>query len=390
MKKIILLALVCFACVQLPAQKKKNEPEKKEIEYKFTVVKEIPYTSIKNQANSSTCWSFSGMAMLESELIRMGKDSVNLSEMWVVRNSYLEKVEKYIRMHGTINLSPGGSFYDVLHACEVYGIMPEEAYKGLEYGGELHNHDELDRVIENFAKSIVKSKKPTIAWRKILNSILDAYFGPAPEKFMYNGVEYTPKSFAQWLGFNWSDYVSLTSFTHHPFYQEFVIEIPDNWAFSKSWNLPLDEFMSIFDYAIENGYSIAWGADVSEKSFSRDMATWPEEKKGEMVGTDQARWTGQKAKDEKQQLDKEKEVTQENRQEGFDNYQTTDDHGMQIVGIVKDQFGRKYYKVKNSWGVGGKYEGFLYVTEAFVRAKTINIVLNKGGIPAEIRQKLKL
>jgi bleomycin hydrolase len=390
MKKVFLLALAGFFCFQLSAQTKKTEPEKKEIEYKFTVEKELPYTSIKNQASSSTCWSFSGLAMIESELLRIGKDTVDLSEMWVVRNTYMGKVEKYVRMHGSLELSGGGSFEDVLYVCENYGMVPEEAYRGLEYGTEMHSHGELDRIISEFGKSIVKSRTPTIAWKRALSAILDAYLGPAPEKFMYKGVEYTPKSFAKSLGLNFDDYVSITSYTHHPFYKHFILEIPDNWAFASSWNVPLNEFMSIFDYAINAGYTIAWGSDVSERSFSRDMATWPEEKKGEIVGTDQARWTGQRTKEEKVELEKEKVVTQESRQEDFDNYKTTDDHGMQIIGIVKDQFGRKYYKVKNSWGIGGKYVGLLYVTEAFVKAKTMNILVNKNAIPPAVRQKLNL
>lgn len=390
MKKTLLVALACMFTIGAMAQKKKVEPEKKEIEYQFTVLKEIPHTSIKNQANSSTCWSFSGLAMLESEILRIKKDTIHLSPMWVVRNSYIEKVDKYVRMHGNITLSPGGSFHDVLHASETYGMMPMEVYEGLQYGTDKHNHSEVDDIISDFAKNIVKSKTPSTAWRKALVGILDAYFGVAPEKFTYKGVEYTPLSFAKSTGLNWGDYVSVTSFTHHPFYKQFIIEIPDNWSFSNSWNVPLNEFASIFDNAINAGYTIAWGADVSEKSFSRDMATLPEEKKGEMVGTDQAKWTGQKSKDETIQLEKEIEVTQEMRQKWFDNYQTTDDHGMQIVGVVKDQFGRKYYKVKNSWGEGGKYNGYLYVTEAFVLAKTINIVVNKNGIPADVRQKLGL
>ena len=288
-----------------------------------------------------------------------------------------------------MNLAGGGAFHDVKHVFETYGIVPEEAYPGLEYGTEMHNHGELDRIIADFGKNVVKSRTPTTAWKKALTGILDAYLGPAPEKFTYKGVEYTPKSFAQMLGFNFADYQPVTSFTHHPYYKKFILEVPDNWLFATFWNLPLDEFMSIFDYAIEQGYTIAWASDVSEKSFTRDMATLPEEKKKEVIGTDQAKWTKQQAKVETEQLDKEKEVTAESRQKEFDNYQTTDDHGMLIVGIVKDQFGRKYYKVKNSWGTdGGKHAGFLYVTEAFIKAKTTDIEVHKNGIPPAIRQKL--
>lgn len=384
----ILLLGVSFA--QKP--KKAAPSDKKEpLEHVFTVTKEIPHTPIKNQANSGTCWSFSGIGFLESELMRTGhNDTFDFSEMWVVRNIYKEKVVKYVRMHGNINLSPGGSFHDVLHSCATYGIIPAAAYNGLQYGSTTHNHGELDRVIASFGKSIVDGGKLTTGWMSALEGVLTAYLGAIPEKFTYKGVEYTPMTFAQSTGLNMDDYVSITSYTHHPFYQSFILEIPDNWAFGSSYNVPLDDMMAVIDYALENGYSVAWGADVSEKSFSRDVATIPEEKQTDMVGTDQARWTREQAKINTEQLPEEKNITQEMRQDGFDNYETTDDHGMQIIGIAHDQTGKRFYKVKNSWGTGGKYKGYLFASVPYTQYKTMNIVVHKNAIPAALRTKLNL
>ena len=382
LSSILIVSGVCLA-------QKTAKEEKKSVEYKFTVEKEAPCTKVKNQAASGTCWSFSGIGFLESEVLRKGGvDTMLFSEMWVVRNIYKEKLTKYVRMHGKVELAGGGSFFDVLHACQTYGMVPESAYTGLQPGIGSHNHDELDRVMGGLGKTLVESKKPSGLWQKAAEGILDAYLGVAPSKFTVAGIEYTPESYLKATGLNMSDYVSITSFTHHPFYASFILEIPDNWIYEASYNLPADELMAVIDNALNNGYPVAWGSDVSEKSFSRDVATVPDEKVTERVGTDQAKWTGKPARDAVELLPTEKTVTQQMRQDAFDNYETTDDHGMLMVGLAKDQTGKRFYKVKNSWGTGGKYKGFLFASETFVRYKTINIVVHKDAVPNEIRRKL--
>ncbi|MHB9055419.1 MAG: C1 family peptidase [Paludibacteraceae bacterium] len=362
--------------------------------FNFITVKENKITSIKNQANSSTCWSFSGLAFFESELLRMGRPEVDLSEMYVVSKSYTDKADKYVRMNGTINFAPGGSFYDVLYVLKNYGIVPDAEMTGLQYGTDKHNHGELDEITAGLVKSIVKNPNKTIstAWKPAFQGILDSYLGKVPTEFTVNGKKYTPVTYAQSLGLNPDDYVSITSFTHHPFYTKFPIEIPDNWRWSESYNVPLDEFMRIFDNAIENGYTVAWGADVSERGFTRNgIGVLPETKKENLVGTDQAKWIGKQPSTGKYDIKgplKEQTVTQASRQLGFDDYETTDDHGMQIFGIAKDQNGTSYYMVKNSWGTENKYKGIWYVSKPFVMAKTINILIHKDAVPKDIRKKL--
>ncbi|MDR3133468.1 MAG: C1 family peptidase [Prevotellaceae bacterium] len=393
MKKIgIFLLLFPFVAVA------SAQDEKKEEGYVFTPVKELKITPVKNQNRSGTCWSFSGLGFIESELLRLGKGEYDLSEMFIVHHSYSGKAEKYVRLHGDGIFAPGGSFYDVLYVLEHYGIVPESVMNGLQYGEDLHVHSELDALAKAYVEAVIKNsnKKLSPVWRNGFNGILDAYLGKLPETFSYNGKTYTPQSFSQSLGVKAEDYVSLTSFTHHPFYAAFALEIPDNWRWSASYNLPLDEFMSVVDHSIHNGYTIAWGADVSEKGFSRDgIAVIPDVNLAEMSGSDQARWLGlsQKDKDAELYTNKpgyEKVITPELRQQAYDNYETTDDHGMQIYGIAQDQNGTKYYMVKNSWGETGKYKGSLYASEAFVKYKTMNIVVHKNAIPAAVKQKLGL
>lgn len=363
----------------------------------FTTIKENKVTPVKNQANSGTCWSYSGLALFEAELLRMGKPATNLSEMFVVHNSYIDKADKYVRMNGTNNFGGGGSFYDVMHVWKNKGIVPHEAMPGLNYGESLNRHGELDALTESFVKTLIKNpnKKLSSAWRNAFAGIVNAYLGETPNEFSFEGKQYSPQSFAQSLGLNMDDYVSLTSFTHHPFYTKFVIEIPDNWRWAESYNLPLDEFAQVFDHALNNGYSIAWGSDVSEKGFTRNgVAVNPELKVENLPGTDQARWLNISAKEMEEKIFKTKgpqpevKVTQTLRQQGFDNYQTTDDHGMLIYGIANDQNGTKYYLVKNSWGTDNLYKGIWYASESFVMHKTINIVVHKNAIPAELRKKL--
>lgn len=366
--------------------------------YQFTTVKEVKISPVKNQNRTGTCWCFSGLGFLESELLRMGKGEYDLSEMFIVNHSYKDKADKYVRLHGYLNFAQGGSFGDVLYAAKHYGLVPESVMNGLNYGETMHVHGEMESAAANYLKAIIKNpnRKLSTAWKKGFDGIIDAYLGELPEKFTYNGKEYTPKSFAEELGLNIDDYVSLTSFTHHPFYSAFPIEVQDNWRWDLSYNLPIDELMQVFDNAINNGYSVAWASDVSEKGFSRNgVAVAADIESMERSGSDQDRWLGlsqtQKDQEIKKMLEKpcqEIKVTQELRQEEYDNYKTTDDHGMLIYGIAKDQTGKKFYMVKNSWGTDSKYKGTWYASETFVAFKTMNIVVHKNAIPKEIRAKL--
>lgn len=366
--------------------------------YQFTTVKEVKISPVKNQNRTGTCWCFSGLGFLESELLRMGKGEYDLSEMFIVNHSYKDKADKYVRLHGYLNFAQGGSFGDVLYAAKHYGLVPESVMNGLNYGENMHVHGEMESAAANYLEAIIKNpnRKLSTAWKKGFDGIIDAYLGELPEKFTYNGKEYTPKSFAEELGLNIDDYVSLTSFTHHPFYSTFPIEVQDNWRWDLSYNLPLNELMQVFDNAINNGYPIAWASDVSEKGFSRNgVAVAADIESMERSGSDQDRWLGlsqtQKDQEIKKMLEKpcqEIKVTQELRQEEYDNYKTTDDHGMLIYGIAKDQTGKKFYMVKNSWGTDSKYKGTWYASETFVAFKTMNIVVHKNAIPKEIRAKL--
>lgn len=367
--------------------------------YNFSVVKQNPITSVKNQASSGTCWSFSGVGLLESELIRMGKGEFDLSEMYIVRRNYEDKAQKYARLHGNLNFAAGGSFADVIETINEYGIMPEDAYRGLNYGSETHNHGELDKVLKGYMDGIIGARNLSPVWSNAFSAILDTYLGSLPETFAYQGKQYTPHTFKEFLGLKQEDYVSLTSFTHHPFYKPFAIEVPDNWRWANSYNLPIEELMEVMENAIMGGYTIAWASDVSEAGFSREgIAIIPDENATENAGTDQAKWLGLSTRERDANLRArvgtevlaEKHITQEMRQQSFDNYQTTDDHGMQIYGIAKDQNGNKFYMVKNSWGETGPYKGLWYASDPFVRYKTLSVVLHRDAIPAQIAAKLGL
>ncbi len=392
MKKFSSLFASLLLCAAFVAAQETNNA------YRFTVVKENPITSIKNQANSGTCWSFSGVSFLESELLRKGKGTFDLSEMYIVRNNYEDKADKYTRLHGFLNFAAGGSFADVIETLDEYGIVPDAAYTGLRDGETRHNHGEMDKALSGYIKSFADAKTVSPAWKEGFKGIMDAYLGKKPTSFTYNGKTYTPQSFKDFLGLKQSDYVSLSSFTHHPFYIAFAIEVPDNWRWAKSINLPLDEMMEVIDNAIMNGYTVAWASDVSEGGFTRNgLAIIPDENATENAGSDQAKWFGLSEKERLNSISgkigeeilKEKTITQEMRQKAYDNFQTTDDHGMQIYGIAKDQNGNKYYMVKNSWGETGSYKGIWYASEAFVRYKTLSIVVNKESIPIDIAKKIK-
>ncbi|MCG9911220.1 MAG: C1 family peptidase [Flavobacteriales bacterium] len=369
---------------------------KKDGGYKFEVIKAIDATDVQNQNRTGTCWSFSALSFYESELIRLGKGKINLSEMYVVRKAYEAKADFFVRFNGKHNFGPGGAFHDIPYVLERFGIVPEELYKGLNYGDDKHNHAELDAMLEAMMQVVVKNpqKKLTPAWRKAVAGVLDAYLGAEPEKFTYQGKEYTPQSYAKSLGLNMGDYISITSFTHHPFYTQFALEIPDNWNLGRSYNVPLNEFTAIMEHAVTNGFGIAWGADVSEKGFSfRDgLAIVPEDestilKKGE----DSKHFNDAGAVKVSSAFDapvKEKTITQEMRQAAFDSYETTDDHGMHITGLVKDQNGNKYFFVKNSWGKANDCDGYFFASMPYVQFKTINFIVHKDGIPKDIKNKL--
>lgn len=390
MKNIVLIATLGLLSLNTVAQ----EPKKEE-GFVFSTVKENPITSIKNQNRSSTCWSFSSLAFLESELLRQGKGEYDLSEMFVVHHTMADRAERYVRLHGDNSFSPGGSFYDVVYCMNNYGLVPQEAMNGIMYGDTLPVHNELDAVAEAYVNAIAKGKltKLTPVWMNGLNAIYDTYLGKCPEKFSYKGKEYTPLTFAKSLGLNADDYVSLTSYTHHPFYKKFAIEIQDNWRNAESWNLPIDEFMTVIDNAVNNGYTVAWGSDVSEDGFTRDgIAVVPQMNRTDLTGSDMARWTGLTMADKRKELTSkpmpEMEITQEMRQKAFNNWETTDDHGMLIYGTAKDQNGKEYYMVKNSWGTNNKYKGTWYASKAFVKYKTMNILVHKDALPKEIAKKL--
>ncbi|WP_165042496.1 aminopeptidase C [Dysgonomonas sp. ZJ709] len=367
--------------------------------YQFSVVKENPITSIKNQGSSGTCWCFSALGFIESELIRKGKGEHDLSEMYIVRRNYADKAQKYVRLNGSLNFAQGGAFSDAIETINEYGVMPNDVYKGLNYGEDSHKHSEVEAILTGYVKAVTanKNKKLSTAWFAGFNGVLDAYFGVVPTQFDYSGKTYTPQSFAKSLDLDSNDYISLTSFTHHPFYTSFPIEVPDNWRWSLSYNLPIDELMQVFDNALENGYTVAWASDVSEIGFTRNgIAVIPDEAATENAGSDQAHWLGLSVGERTNQLKakvdlsplKEKVITQEMRQIAYDNYETTDDHGMQIYGIAKDQNGTKYYMVKNSWGDAGKYKGIWYASDAFVKYKTISMVIHKDALPKDIAKKL--
>lgn len=391
----LLLTLTLLVGFALPTTAQETREE-----YQFTDVKVLPITAIQNQANSSTCWSFSGLGFLEMEAIRLSGKNVVLSPMYVVAQNYYDKADAYIRFHGNNNFGPGGSFYDVMYVVDNYGIVPMSVMQGLNYGTESHNHNEIHQVAQGFVTGLVKGMGRnglSPAWKGAYKGLIESYLGEMPTSFTHEGVNYTPKSFRDALGLDMSNYVSLTSFTHHPFYKSFVLEIPDNWRHSQSYNLPLDEFMSVFDYAIQNGYGIAWGSDVSEIGFTRDgIGVLIDAETASTTGSDQARWVGASPNDRREMIleliktpgSPEIKVTQEWRQKGFDNLQTQDDHGMVIYGTAKDQTGKKFYLVKNSWGETGKYKGTWYVSESFLAGKTINIVVHKDAIPRAIRTKL--
>lgn len=367
-------------------------------EYQFTTDVENPITPVKNQHRSGTCWAFSTIGFVESEVIRINgisseADYPDFSEMFVVGKSYSDRADKYVRLDGCLNFAAGSEADDVLHVIRDYGIVPQEVYSGLNYGTELPEQSELDAALKSYVSAIVKNpnRKLTPAWKSGVNAILNAYLGEAPEEFEYKGKKYTPATYRDALKFNPDDYVTLTSFTHHPFYTSFAIEVSDNWRWDEAFNVPIDEFMKVLDDAIRAGYTAAWGADVSEPGFTRNGIGVLIDPKAviKQGGSDQEHWVG-KEEGKPAPIEAPAEIVpdQEFRQKGFDNKTITDDHGMQIFGIAHDQFGTKYYMVKNSWGTNSKYKGIWYVTENYVKGQTLDILLHKDALPKDLKKKI--
>lgn len=399
MKKIIALALLAVVATGANAKGKK-QPKVDPNKPVFTIVKENPITSVKDQNRSGTCWAYSTLSYFESEILKNTGKTYDLCESFVANKDYMDRAVQVVRYHGDMQFAQGGSAYDVYYVLKNYGICPEDAmpFPGSLYGDSLNNFNEFFSLLEPYVEGIATNKASKISgqWKVGFQGILDAYLGKCPENFTYEGKNYTPKSFASSLGLNMDDYVTITSYTHHPFYSQFVVEVQDNWRNPASYNLPMDEMMQIIDNAVMNGYTVAWGGDVSEPGFTRDgLAYMIDAKKMQSLqGSDMARWLGLSAAKRRNLIDSlgcnvpEVQPTQEMRQERFDNWELTDDHGMLIYGIAKDQNGKEYYMVKNSWGEAGKYKGTWYMTKTFIAANTMDYMVNKNAIPANIRKKI--
>ncbi|MBV6654243.1 MAG: aminopeptidase [Mameliella sp.] len=383
----LLLSLPMVAQVELINKVKDNQSENAKAGFQWTSVVDLERTSVKNQGASGTCWSYSSNSFLESEMIRMGKTPVDLAEMFTVRNTYEDKADRYVRMHGNLNFGQGGALPDVIDMYGKYGAVPQSAYAGLNYGYDYNRHGEMEAMLKGMLDAVIanKNKRLSPVWKEAYNKVLDVYLGEHPESFEYEGKTYTPQSFAEEVvGVKANDYVQVTSWTHHNLYEPCVILVPDNWTYGTSYNVQMEDMITIIDNALKNGYSISWAADVSEKYFSwkNGIAFVPEKDYYDLSAEERDNlFSGPKP---------EAEITAEMRQEAYDNYTTTDDHGMQIVGISKDQNGKEWYLVKNSWGTGNDYEGYLYVSKNYVRYKTLSFLLHKEAIPATLRKKLSL
>lgn len=398
MKKILTLALLALLATGANAAKpKKAARSNKPV---FTTIKENPITSIKDQNRSGTCWDYSTLSYFESEILKATGKTYDLCEAFVANKTYMDRAVQVVRLHGDCQFSQGGSAYDVLHVLKNQGICPEDAmpFPGSLYGDSLNNFNEFFGQLEPYVAGIAKSTANKISsqWKVGLQGILDAYLGQCPEKFTYEGKEYTPKSFSASLGLNFDDYVTITSYSHHPYYTQYAVEVQDNWRNPLSWNLPMEDMARILENAVMNGYTVAWGGDVSEPGFTRKgLAYFVDTKKAEgLSGSDMARWLKLSPAKRTNLIDSlgckvpELEPTAEQRQQRFDNWELTDDHGMLIFGIAKDQHGKEYYMVKNSWGETGDYKGIWYMTKNYIVANTMDFMVNKNAIPADILQKM--
>lgn len=372
-----------FAQDNLVNSLKNNQSANSANSFTFTPVINAEATSVKNQKSSGTCWSYSTNSFLESEMIRMGKKPVDLADLFTARNAYIEKGINYVRMHGALTLGDGGACHDVTNMFAKYGALPQEVYNGNDYGSP-GSSDRMNKLTEAILKKAVSGKfDPT--WKAKYIATIDSCMGAVPEKFTYEGKEYTPKTFAkEVVGINPADYVELSSFTTSPYYEKAVLMVPDNWSFDQVYNVQMDDITTIIDHALKKGFTVAWATDVSEKGFSwkNGVAYVPANDFESMSSEEKkAMFNGPKP---------EKEITVELRQAAFDDYETTDDHGMQITGMAKDQAGKEYYIVKNSWGATNDYKGYLYVTKNFVKYKTTAFLLHKNGIPSDLRKKMAI
>ena len=404
MKKIMTIALALIIAVGSAGAAKKKAPEKKNTNKPvFTTIKEIPITSVKDQNRSGTCWDYSTLSFFEAEILKNTGKKYDLCESFVCNKTYMDRAIQVVRFHGDCQFAQGGSAEDVLATMKTHGIVPEGTmpFPGSLYGDSLNNFNEFFKLLEPYVAAVAKSdaKKISSQWKVGLQGILDAYLGKCPESFTYEGKRYTPKSFMASLGIDLNDYVSITSYTHHPFYTTFAVEVQDNWRFPQSYNVPMDEMMQIIDNAIEQGYTVAWGGDVSEDGFTRKGLAYAIDAKKttqNLQGSDMAKWLKMTTTKKRDIIDSlgvsvpEIVPTQQMRQERFDNWELTDDHGMHIFGVAKDQNGKEYYMVKNSWGETGDYKGIWYMTKAFIAANTMDFLINKKAIPANIRKKLGL
>ncbi len=399
MKKIITIMMTALS-VAVSAQTDTTAVPKDTTEgFRFTTIDSVAISPVKDQNRSSTCWAFSTLGFLESEVLRTKGKLVDFSRMFVVSKTMIDRATYCVRLYNEPKFAPGGSAYDVIYCMEHYGLVPQEAMPGIRYGWTANDtlpvHSELDKVAAGYLKGLSGLKRISPVWREGLQAIYDTYLGKCPESFEYEGKTYTPQSWVKSLGLNADDYVSITSYTHHPFYERFALEVPDNWRMDQMYNVPLDEMMRIIDNALANGYTLAWGADVSEIGFThKGIGVVPDDDHGaDITGSDMAKWVGMSNDKKKEELTKkplpEKTITQQMRQDAFDNWENTDDHGMQIFGIAHDQNGKRYYMVKNSWGtMRSDYKGIWYVSEAFMRYKTNDILVHKNAIPKDIRKKL--
>lgn len=401
MKRILSIILATISLTAW-AQTDSTEVKKDSIEgFRFTTIDSVGITPVRDQNRSSTCWAFSTLGFLESEVLRTKGKEIEFAPMFVVSKTMMDRATYCVRMYNEPHFAPGGSAYDVIYCMDHYGLVPKSAMPGIRYGWSgndtLPVHSELDKVAGGYIKGLSGLKKLSPVWKEGLQAIYDTYLGACPEEFEYEGKKYSPKRFVESLGLKAEDYVSLTSYTHHPFYEKFALEVPDNWRMDQMYNVPMEELMRIIDNAIANGYTIAWAADVSELGFTRKGigVVLDDDKGADITGSDMAKWVGMSNDKKKEELTKkplpEKTITQEMRQNAFDNWETTDDHGMQIFGTAKDQNGKKYYMVKNSWGtMRSDYKGIWYVSEAFVQYKTNDILVHKNAIPKDIKKKLKI
>ncbi len=401
MKELMIIAALAVSLSAM-AQSDTTQVKKDSVEgWQFTTVDSVPITRVKDQHRSGTCWAFSTLGFLESEVLRIKGKEVELSPMFVVSKTLIDRATYCVRLYNEPRFAEGGSAYDVIYCMQHYGLVPKSAMPGIRYGwteaDTLPVFSELTAVASGYLSGLKKQKKLSPVWRDGLQAIYDVYLGKCPTEFEYEGKQYTPESFVKSLGLNAEDYVSITSYTHHPFYERFALEVPDNWRMDQMYNVPMEDMMRIIDNAIANGYTLAWGADVSEIGFTRKgIGVVPDADHGaDLTGSDMQKWVGMSKDKQKEELTKkplpEKTITQQMRQDAFDNWENTDDHGMQIFGTAKDQNGKRYYMVKNSWGtVKSDYKGIWYISEAFMQYKTNDVLVHKNAIPKDIRKKLKI